>query len=107
MGQMERVPDRDLSDQASGLLREQAIENISNRIKAGKSRVAIRDLIDSELNHRADLLLGELEAVLTAEHGEHGALADKLVDAMIERYITSHPEKVEEEAEEIEASEEA
>lgn len=105
MAEFKRTPDRDINDCAAGALREQAIENITDRIKAGKGRIGVRDLLDCELNTRYEFLLGEIEQVLTAEHGEHGALADKLVDGLIERYITSNPEKVEEEAEEIEASE--
>lgn len=96
------APDRNLHDAADGELRAQAIENISERIKSGKSRMGIRDLIDCEMTSRPEFLLTELEQVLLAEHGEHGALADKLVEGLIERYIGAHADLVEEEASTIE-----
>lgn len=102
-------PDRDIHDAADGSLREQAIEQISWRIKEGKSRIDIRGLLDSEFNSRGEFLLIELERLLTADNGEHGALADKLVDGLIERYLSTPRgmDLIEEEAAEIEATEEA
>lgn len=102
----QRTPDRDLSDCAAGLLRQQAIENIAFRIKDGKHRLSVHDLLDSELasESRYTTMLGELSNLLTAQHGEHGALADRIVDGLIERYISVHGDLVEEEANEIEAS---
>lgn len=96
------APDRNLHDAADGQLRAQAIEAISERIKSGKGRMGVRDLIDREMNTRPEFLLTELEQVLLAEHGEHGALADKLVEGLIERYIAAHDDIVEEEAATIE-----
>ena len=105
MNALLRNPNRDQSDAADGLLREQAIENIAERIKGGKSRIAIRDLLDNEMNSRPEFLLNELEQVLTAEHGEHGALADKLVEGLIDRYISVNEDLVEEEAAELAGAE--
>ncbi len=96
--------DRDQSDAADGLLRAQAIENISERIKEGKNRMTVLDLLDGELNsERYKIVLGELADLLQAQHGEHGATADKIVDGLIERYISVHGDLVEDEAAEIEA----
>jgi hypothetical protein len=100
-----KSPDRDQQDAAAGELRERAVENIANRIKAGQSRIGIRDLLDCEMNTRPEFLLTELEQVLLAEHGEHGALADKLVEGLIQRYVETNSDVVEEEAAEIEAHE--
>lgn len=97
------APDCDIHDQADGALRQQAIENIAERIKSGKGRISIRDLLDCEMNSRGEFLLAELEQLLTVEHGEHGAKADKLVAEMIERYLSTRGDLIEEEAATIEA----
>ena len=97
-------PDRDIHDQAAGSLREQAVENIAERIKSGKGRITVHDLLDAELNSdRCRIVTEDMAKLLTAEHHEHGAVADSIVDGLIERYISTHGDLVEEEAEEIEA----
>lgn len=100
-----RNPERDLSDAAAGLLRQQAIENISERIKGGRSKVSVHDLLDTELDDpkRCRILAEDLAKLLTAESGERATLADRIVDGLVERHISVHGDLVEEEAAEIEA----
>lgn len=99
-----RNPNRDLSDCASGLLREQSIENISNRIKSGKGRIGVFELLDIELSgERYKILLEEITTLLCNETVEREAMADQMVSGLIERYISVHGDLVEQEAEEIEA----
>lgn len=99
------APDRNIHDAADGKLREQAIENIAERIKGGRSKVSVHDLLDTELDNptRCRILAEDLAKLLTAESGERAALADQIVDGLVERYISVHGDLVEEEATEIEA----
>jgi hypothetical protein len=84
----------------------QAIEALTDRLKAGKQvgRCTLRDLIDGEANNadRYVILISDFEELLLAAHGEHGAKADRITEGLIERYLDSHPELVEEEAAAIE-----
>lgn len=102
-----RNPERDLNDAAAGALREQAVENITERIKSGKSRVGIFELLESELNgERSQIMLEEITILLLNESGERDDLAEKTVAGMIERWISVHGDVVEDEAATIEATEE-
>lgn len=98
--------DRDIHDQADGALRQQAVENLTERLHAGKTvrSLTLRDLIDADLSGpRAEFAALEVKNLLLADHGERGAKADAYVAGVIERYITTNPDLVEEEACEIEA----
>lgn len=99
-----RAPDRDINDAAAGALREQAIEAIADRIKAGKHRLSIKDLLDCELQgERYTLTLGEVSQILTCDYHDRSIYIDKLHDGLIERYIGTHGDEVEIEADDIEA----
>ena len=98
------APDRDIHDCADGELRKQAMENLAERIKSGKHKNGIFELLDSELNtDRYKILLEEITTLLCNETVEREAMADKIVAGLIERYISVHGDLVEEEANEIEA----
>lgn len=100
--------ERDLSDRAAGMLREQAVYNLTERLKDGKrvGRCDLFDLLDCELNSdRYRILLADLFQLITAQSGEHGALADRIVEGLIERHLVTHDDLIEEEATEIENEE--
>lgn len=102
------APDRNLHDAADGQLRAQAIESLSEKIKGGRSRVTVHDLIDAELDdHKRNLLLVEqFSDLVGAESGERAALADAIVEGLVARWIAAHADLVEEEAATIEHYEE-
>jgi hypothetical protein len=98
------LPNRDMSDCADGALREQAIESLTYKIMSGKHRNGIFELLDSELNtDRYKILLEEITMLILNESGEREYLAEKIRDGLIERYLSTHGDLVEEEANEIEA----
>lgn len=100
------APDRNLHDEADGKLREQAIESLSEKIKSGKSRIGIFELLDSELNtDRAKILLEEITTLLLNESGEREAMADKMVADLIARHLSTQGDLIEEESAAIEAEE--
>ena len=110
---MSAVPDRDLSDRASGLLRQQAMENLTYRLRDGKTvgKFNFRDLLDCEINsNRYRLLLDELDTLLCGEGGNdtRDGFADRMVEGIIERFLNDpkQDDLIEEEAAEIEAERE-
>jgi hypothetical protein len=100
---------RDLHDAADGLLREQAVESLKQRILAGKHKYGIGELLDSELNNhaRSHIIMQELVDLLLNDSLEREALADNIRDGLIERYLNDPAQSllIEEEAAEIEAEE--
>lgn len=100
-----RTPDRDINDCADGELRKQAIEAITERIKAGKHRVTLADLLDCELDDpkRCQFLAIEFGKLLSADVTERSLIIERIADGLIERYISVNGDLVEEEACEIEA----
>lgn len=99
-----RIPDRDQSDAADGELRQQAIESLTYKIVYGKSRIGIFELLDFEISsERYKIVLEEITTLLLNESGEREYLADQLVAGMIERYLSTHGDLIEEEANDIEA----
>lgn len=96
-----------LCDQADSSLIAQAVEALTERLKDGKriGRCDVWDLLDNELNtDRYRVLLEELGSLLVGgkEACDDRIAADKIRDGLIERYLTAHPELVEEEVAEIE-----
>ena len=96
-----------LHERADRILREQAIASLTEKLKSGGKvgRCHLVDLLDAELDSREryPIALPKVFQILTAESGERAALCDQFVDGLIERYLDSHPEFVEEEAHALEA----
>lgn len=98
------IPDRDIHDAADGELRQQAIESLTFKIKSGKSRMGIFELLDCELSsERYKILLEEITGLLLNETCEREYIADQIVAGLIERYLSTKGDLVEEEAAQIEA----
>lgn len=102
------APLRDAHDAADGALKAQAVEALTERLRAGNTvgSLSLRDLIDSDLNGpRAGFAAIEVTNLLLADSGERAALADAYKDGVIERFLLSPRglELIEEEAAEIEA----
>lgn len=100
-----RTPDRDINDAADGELRKQAIEQISERIKDGRHRITIADLLDCELDDpkRCQFLAIEFGKLLTADVTEISLIIERITDGLIERYLSVNGDMIEEEACDIEA----
>lgn len=96
---------RDIHDAADGALRQQALDILRWKILDGKHKNGIFELLDSELNgERYKLILEAITQLLLADGiNERDDLADKIRDGLIERYLLSHPELIEEEAAQIES----
>ena len=100
------LPNRDINDAADGELRKQAIESLSEKIKSGKHRNGVFELLDSELNgERYKIVLEEITTLLLNESGEREYLADQMVAGLIERYLSTKGDLIEEEAAELEREE--
>ena len=98
--------DRDIHDAADGELRKQAIESLSEKIKSGKHRNGVFELLDSELNgERYKIVLEEITTLLLNETMEREDIADRIVSGLIERYLSTKGDLIEEEAAEIEREE--
>lgn len=97
---------RDLHDRANRVLREQAIQTLTEKLKS-RGRVNgldFADLLDEELNGaRSRTTIAELGALLVSDERE--SLAAKMVDGVISRYLEANPEVVEEEVAELEVQE--
>lgn len=91
-----------LLDAAS--FKDEARDALIEKLKNGKQvgRCDLHDLIDCELNSdRYCITRDELAHLLTADSGERAALADQCIQGLIERYLDTHPDLIEEEATEI------
>lgn len=98
---------RDLHDAADGILKKEAIDNLSQKLQSGQraGRCDFTEILDSELSgDRYQIILSELSALLLTTTGEREYLADQIRDGLIERYLNSANNTflIEEEAAEIE-----
>lgn len=84
---------------------EQAREALIEKLKDGKKvgRCDLLDVLDCELNgERYRITLQEIFGLLMGETGKtRDYQADQIIQGICERYVDSHPDLVEEEAEAI------
>ena len=101
------APARYLHDAADKVLREDAIQNLTWRLHAGRTvgGLTIRDLIDGDLGgERSGFAIIEVTNLLLADSRERAAMADTYVSSVIERFLTTKPELVEEEMADMEST---
>jgi hypothetical protein len=87
---------------------EAARQHLTERLHEGKTVhcLNLRDLIDSDLHGpRSEPATAEVMNVLLAESGERPAIADKYVAGVIERFLETREDLVQECAEEMENAE--
>ena len=89
-------------------LRAEARQNLIERLHDGKTvgGLDLRDLIDGDLNGipRAEFATLEITNLLLADSAERAAMADKYVEGVIDRYLTTKDDLVEQELEAIKAA---
>lgn len=96
----------DNPDQVMKHFGERAREHLTYRLQDGKTvgRRTLRDLIDADLSGpRAGLAAIEITNLLLADSGERAAMADRYVEGVIERYLETNEDLVQETAEEMAA----
>lgn len=101
-----------LYDRADKAMLEQARDDLSEKLREGEKvgGLDLWALIESEVNNndRWRIFLDEITTVLGAEQMDahlRAGEANKVRDGLIERYLDSHPELIEERAAEILAEE--
>lgn len=83
-----------LHEYADKKLREEAIDNLTQRLQSGQTvgrQVDFAAILDCELNdsHRYPILLSEISALLQSSNRESAALGDQIRDGIIERYLNA------------------
>ena len=79
---------------------QEAKDSLTEKLKDGKrvGRCDLHDLLDCELNsERYRIVRDDLMQILTAQNDSRPHLADQFIEGMIDRYLDSNPELVEEE----------
>lgn len=72
-----------------------AAEDLAWRIKSGKERVGIAELLDSELDHGPKCqVFGEIVSLLVSEEIDLHSQRDQIVDGLIQRYLRTKPEEI-------------
>lgn len=96
------APERNIHDAADGALRQDAIDNLTDRLKTGGAvgRVDLRDILSDDVD-QGRVTAEDLYQILTNYDDRH-LLAERMVDQIISRFIATNPDAVEEEAAQIE-----
>ena len=85
---------------AEAAFTQEAKDSLTEKLKDGKrvGRCDLHDLLDCELNsERYRIVRDDLMQILTAQNDSRPHLADRFIEGLIERYLDSNPELVEEE----------